>query len=205
MEPAHLVCFRIGKETFGVDISSVREIVRGQEITKVPGTPECALGVVNLRGRILSVVDLGHRLGLTPSVVSGGSRILVTHLDGLTVGFLVDTATEVMKLPAEAIEPPPTFTDAVAVEYIEGVGKPRRRTHHHLEPNPSAFDEPDRRCGGGSRQSPVCHPGVMKLHLSDQSSSCSRALSTRSAVSSSATARGASFLCGLGSGCKRGT
>ena len=123
MEPAHLVCFRIGKETFGVDISSVREIVRGPEITKVPGTPECVLGVVNLRGRILSVVDLGHRLGLTPSVVSGGSRILVTHLDGLTVGFLVDTATEVMKLPAEAIEPPPTFTDAVTVEYIEGVGK----------------------------------------------------------------------------------
>ena len=79
MKPAHLVCFRIGAETFGVPISAVKEIVRVQAITKVPGTPEFMPGVVNLRGRILSVVDLGHRLGLAPSVVNGSSRILVTH------------------------------------------------------------------------------------------------------------------------------
>ncbi len=64
MKPAHLVCFRIGHENFCVDIFAVREIVRVQEITKVPGAPDFVRGVINLRGRIISVVDLGHQLGL---------------------------------------------------------------------------------------------------------------------------------------------
>jgi len=123
MNDVHLVCFRIGKETYGVDISMVREIVRVQEITKVPGTPEFMLGVVNLRGRILSVVDLGHRLGLAPSTVTGTSRILVTHLESLSVGFLVDAATEVTKISAELVEPAPSFTGSIDVEYVEGVAK----------------------------------------------------------------------------------
>ena len=123
MNGVHLVCFRIGKETYGVDISTVREIVRVEEITRVPGTPEFVLGVVNLRGRILSVVDLGHRLGLAPSTVTTSSRILVTQLDGVSVGFLVDAATEVAKIAAEQVEPPPTFTGSVDVEYLEGVAK----------------------------------------------------------------------------------
>ena len=119
----HLVCFRIGKETYGVDISTVREIVRVQEMTRVPGTPEFMLGVVNLRGRILSVVDLGHRLGIAPSTVDGSSRILVTHLEGVSVGFLVDAATEVTKLSSEQIEPPPGFTGSTQLDYLEGVAK----------------------------------------------------------------------------------
>lgn len=123
MNGAHLVCFRIGKETYGVDISTVREIVRVQEITRVPGTPEFVLGVVNLRGRILSVVDLGHRLGLSPSTITGSTRILVTHLEGVSVGFLVDAATEVTKVGSEHIEPPPAFTGSIDVDYVEGVAK----------------------------------------------------------------------------------
>lgn len=123
MNEVHLVCFRIGKETYGVDISRVREIVRVQDITKVPGTPEFMLGVVNLRGRILSVVDLGHRLGFEPSTVTGSSRILVTQLEGVSVGFLVDAATEVTKIAAELVEPAPTFTGSIHVDYVEGVAK----------------------------------------------------------------------------------
>ncbi len=124
MKPAHLVCFRIGKETYGVDISEVREIVRPQEITAVPGTPHFLLGIVNLRGRIISVVDLADRLGLNQTEVKRPSRILVVKLKDVTVGFLVDAATEVMKLPAEAIEPPPEdMKSAVAVDYLVGVGK----------------------------------------------------------------------------------
>ena len=63
-DAAHLVCFRIGKETFGVDIFAVREIVKAQEITSVPGTADYVLGIINLRGKIVSVVDLSARLGL---------------------------------------------------------------------------------------------------------------------------------------------
>jgi len=125
MNGVHLVCFRIGKETYGVDISTVREIVRVEEITRVPGTPAFMLGVVNLRGRILSVVDLGHHLSLTPSTVTGSSRILVTQLDGVMVGFLVDAATEVAKISADQVEPPPAFTGSIEVEYLEGVAKSR--------------------------------------------------------------------------------
>jgi purine-binding chemotaxis protein CheW len=127
MKPAHLVCFRIGKETFGVDIFAVREIVRVQEITAVPGAPEFVLGVINLRGRIVSVVDLGRQLGQTPSEITTASRILVIHLDGVSVGFLVDAATSVLKVPADSIEPPPDMIGGVKADYLEGVAKLEER------------------------------------------------------------------------------
>jgi purine-binding chemotaxis protein CheW len=123
VKPAHLVCFRIGKETFGVDIFSVREIVRVQEITKVPGAPEFVMGVINLRGRIISVVDLGLQLGQPPTQVGRNSRILVIQLDGVTLGFLVDAATAVMKVAGEAIEPPPEMMGDIKAEYLDGVAK----------------------------------------------------------------------------------
>ena len=123
MDDAHLVCFRVGEETYGVDISKVREIVRVQEITRVPGTPDFMLGVVNLRGRILSVVDLGHRLGLDPSTVTANSRILVTHLERVSVGFLVDAATEVTKIATHDVEPAPSFNGSIDVDYVDGVAK----------------------------------------------------------------------------------
>lgn len=121
---AHLVCFRIGKESFGVDIFAVREIVRAQEITSVPGTAAHVLGIINLRGKIISVVDLSERLGLGSATVDRESRIFVVDLDGFTVGLLVDAATEVMKLAGESIEPAPEeLKGAIHDNYLEGVGK----------------------------------------------------------------------------------
>lgn len=127
MSVRQLVCFRIGKETFGADIFAVREIVRRQEITQVPGTPEFVLGVINLRGRILSVIDLGQRLGFGPTEAARTSRILVTQLGGATVGFFVDAATEVLRLSLESIEPAPAGLAPVKVDYLEGVGKVQDR------------------------------------------------------------------------------
>ena len=123
MKTAHLVCFRMGKETFGVDIFAVREIVRVQEITKVPGAPEFVLGVINLRGRVISVVDLGHQLGLGRTEVTSSSRILVIQLDGSSVGFLVDAATSVIKVPADAIDSRPEMIGGVKADFLEGVAK----------------------------------------------------------------------------------
>ena len=121
---AHLVCFRIGKETFGVDISAVREIVKAQEITSVPGTIDCVRGIINLRGKIISVVDLAARLGLAAASIDRVSRILVVDLDDFTVGFLVDAATEVVKLPDESIDPAPEeLRNTIHDDYLEGVGK----------------------------------------------------------------------------------
>ena len=121
---AHLVCFRIGKETFGVDIFAVREIVKAQEITTVPGTTDYVLGIINLRGKIISVMDLAGRLGLGTVSVDRTSRILVADLDGFTVGFLVDAATEVLKLPDQSIDSAPEeLKNTIHDHYLEGVGK----------------------------------------------------------------------------------
>ena len=121
---AHLVCFRIGKETFGVDIFDVREIVKAQEITTVPGTTDYVLGIINLRGKIISVMDLAGRLGLGTVSVDRTSRILVADLDGFTVGFLVDAATEVLKLPDQSIDSAPEeLKNTIYDHYLEGVGK----------------------------------------------------------------------------------
>ncbi len=121
---AHLVCFRIGKETFGVDIFAVREIVKAREITSVPGSKDYVLGIINLRGKIISVMDLAWRLGLGTASVDRASRILVVDLDGFTVGFLVDAATEVLKLPDESIDPAPEeLKNSIHDDYLEGVGK----------------------------------------------------------------------------------
>jgi purine-binding chemotaxis protein CheW len=118
-----LVCFRIGKETFGVDIFAVREIVRVQDVTKIPGAPEFVLGVINLRGRIITVVDLRRQMGFAPSDVTPTSRILVIHLDGVSVGFLVDAATSVIKVPGDAIDPPPDMIGGIKADFLEGVAK----------------------------------------------------------------------------------
>jgi len=123
VKTAHLVCFRIGKETFGVDIFAVREIVRVQEITKVPGAPEFVLGVINLRGRVISVVDLGLQLGLDRTEITSSSRILVIQLDGISVGFLVDEATSVIKVSEDAIDSRPEMIGGVKADFLEGVAK----------------------------------------------------------------------------------
>jgi purine-binding chemotaxis protein CheW len=82
------------------------------------------LGLINLRGKIIPVVDMADRLGLSPAELKPSSRILVANVKGLTVGLLVDAATEVMKLPAESIEPPPEDVfNAQRAGFLEGVGR----------------------------------------------------------------------------------
>lgn len=121
---AHVVCFRIGQETYGVDIFAVREIVRPPGITAVPGSPGYVLGIINLRGKIISVVDLAQRLGVGVSRLDRASRILVVELHGFTMGFLVDAATEVMKLDKESFEPAPhELRSALHGDYLDGLGK----------------------------------------------------------------------------------
>src|SRR5262245_50147921 len=97
----HLVGFRIGRETFGVPIDLVHEIVRVPEITSVPDAPDFIEGVINLRGKIISVVDLRKRFGEKQIGPSKKNRILVVEVDNRMVGLIVDAASEVLKLPAE--------------------------------------------------------------------------------------------------------
>jgi purine-binding chemotaxis protein CheW len=119
----HLVGFRIGKETFGVPIHLVHEIVRLPEITAVPEAPDYIEGVINLRGKIISIVDLRKRFGERNIEPSRKNRILVAEIDKKIVGLIVDAASEVMRLPESEIEAPPSISDHEGADYITGVGK----------------------------------------------------------------------------------
>ena len=119
-----LVGFRIGREMFGVPIELVHEIVRVPEVTAVPDALEYVEGVINLRGKIISVVDLRKRFGEADIHADRKNRILVANIEGTMVGLIVDAASEVLKLPNTEIEAPPAnvFDDA-EVNYVTGVGK----------------------------------------------------------------------------------
>lgn len=118
-----LVVFQLAGETYGVDIAHVHEIIRLQHITQVPRTPEFVEGVINLRGRIIPVIDLHKRFGLPPAEATNNTRIMVVEVNGITVGMIVDAVLEVLRLPEENIEPPPPIIKGVDVAYLRGVGK----------------------------------------------------------------------------------
>lgn len=118
-----VVRFMLGKESFGIGIEQVQEIVTVPAITKVPDTPDFLEGVINLRGRIVSVIDLRKRLRFDGSQRNKKNRILITEVDGRVVGLIVDEVSEVLKLNPESIEPPPEMISSIGVEYITGVGK----------------------------------------------------------------------------------
>ncbi len=118
-----LVGFKTGSEFFGVPIGKVKEIVKVPEITSVPDTPEFLNGIINLRGRLVPVIDMGKRMGMSSSAVKKSKRVLVLELDGSMVGLLVDSASEILKVREELIEPTPGLISAVGAEYVTGVGK----------------------------------------------------------------------------------
>ncbi len=118
-----VVGFRIGRETFGVPIALVHEIVRLPEITAVPDAPDYIEGVINLRGRIISVVDLRKRFGEKEVRPSKKNRILVAEVGNKTVGLIVDAASEVLKIPASEVELPPNVFQDGELNYVTGVGK----------------------------------------------------------------------------------
>jgi purine-binding chemotaxis protein CheW len=122
-----VVGFRIGEETFGVRIGSVREIVRVPEITSVPNAQETIEGVINLRGKIIPVVDLRKRFGQIEIVSDKKNRILVVELENKLVGLIVNSASEVLKIPPSEIESPGSvFADGES-SYVTGVGKLKGR------------------------------------------------------------------------------
>jgi purine-binding chemotaxis protein CheW len=119
----HIVGFRVGRETFGVPIGLVHEIVRVPDITAVPDSPGYVEGVINLRGKIVSVVDLRKRFGEKEIKAHKKNRILVTEVEGKMVGLIVDAASEVLKIPDTEIELPPSVFEEGELNYVTGVGK----------------------------------------------------------------------------------
>lgn len=127
-----LVVFGVGKELYGVGIDAVQEIVRVPDVTEVPDAPHFLEGVINLRGRIVPVIDLRKRLRLKGTERTKSTRVLVTDHEsskggGNTIGLLVDSVSEVLKIQPDAIEEPPEMVSAIGVEYITGVAKVEER------------------------------------------------------------------------------
>ncbi len=122
-ERLQLVSFKIGSEEFGVDILKVQEINRMVEITKVPQAPHYVEGVINLRGKVIPIVNLRKRFNLELKEYDKNTRIVVVDIGGNIMGMVVDSVSEVLRLPSDTIEPAPEIATGVNSEYIKGVAK----------------------------------------------------------------------------------
>lgn len=122
----HLVVFRLGREEYAVPIASVREVVRVSDITRVPHAPDHIRGVMNLRGRILPVVEIRSRLGLEPIELTPASRVVVADVERRIVGLLVDAVGQVTRVKESAVSAPPEEVRAGA-EAVTGVARVGQR------------------------------------------------------------------------------
>jgi len=118
-----LVIFDLATEAYGVDIGAVREIIRMQDITRVPRTPEFVEGVINLRGKVIPVIDLRKRFALPVTEQNKDNRIVVVDIGGQDIGVVVDAVTEVLRIAADSVEPPSSVITSADSEYLLGIAK----------------------------------------------------------------------------------
>ncbi len=118
-----LVVFDLSGESYGISIESVREIIRLQEITKVPRTPEFVEGVINLRGKVIPVVELRKRFGLEAKERDQDNRIVNVDIGGHEIGMVVDAVTEVLRISSNQVEPPSSVITTADSGYLRGIAK----------------------------------------------------------------------------------
>jgi len=122
-DTVQVVSFKLGSEEYGVDIAQVQEINRMVAVTHVPRAPQFMEGVINLRGQLIPIIDLRTRFGMPRAEHTKNTRIVVTEIGTKRVGMVVDSVSEVLRLPVDHIEPAPEMITGVDTEYIRGVGK----------------------------------------------------------------------------------
>jgi purine-binding chemotaxis protein CheW len=119
-----LVIFQLGGEEFGVEIMQVQEIIRMPDITRIPQSPEYVEGVINLRGKIIVVINLDNRFELHSKERDDDSRIVIVEVGDNVVGMIVDSVSEVLRLSTSNVEPAPEIISAkIKADYLKGVGK----------------------------------------------------------------------------------
>ena len=119
----HLVTFALDREEFGIPIGQVREVIRVTDITRVPQARQHVRGVINLRGRILAVVEIRTRMGLSLAEITPRSRVIVVGVHDRTLGILVDGVSHVVKVPAKTVAPAPEEVLSSSADYITGVAR----------------------------------------------------------------------------------
>ncbi len=118
-----LVTFTLAQEEYAVDILKVQEINRMKEITRVPNAPYYVEGVINLRGKVIPVVSLRKMFGLPEEEDRSKQKIMIMDIQGVTIGVVVDTVSEVLRISKDIVEPPPSMTYSVSTEFISGIAK----------------------------------------------------------------------------------
>lgn len=122
-EILQLVSFKIAKEEFAIDILKVNEIIRFMEITKMPNSPSYIEGIINLRSKVIPVINLRIKMGFPPIDNNSESRIIVVELQNKIIGFKVDAVYEVLRIPRSITEAPPEIVAGINSQYITSVGK----------------------------------------------------------------------------------
>jgi len=118
-----LVSFHLAKELYGIEITKVREIILIAEITRIPEAPHFLKGLINLRSMVIPVIDLRARFGLPEGEVSDESRIMVLQACGKTIGIVVDSVSEVLRVKQDQIAPPPPTVAGLGRDYLSGLVK----------------------------------------------------------------------------------
>jgi purine-binding chemotaxis protein CheW len=116
-----LVSFKLGGETFGIEITKIREIILVGEITHIPETPSYVKGLINLRSTVIPVIDLRSRFSLAESELTADSRIMVLHVGSRTIGIMVDSVNEVLRVGREQISPAPPTVASAGNDYMTGL------------------------------------------------------------------------------------
>ncbi len=122
-QKGRFLTFTLGKEEYGIEIRYVTEIIGIQSITKIPELPDYLKGIINLRGKIIPVMDVRLRFKKEPRDYTDRTCIIVIDINEISIGLIVDTVSEVITIEDENIVPPPNFKTGFNNKYVKGIGK----------------------------------------------------------------------------------
>jgi purine-binding chemotaxis protein CheW len=122
-ELKQFISFTVGAEDYGLELLRVKEVIRMRDITWLPKAPSFVKGIINLRGDVIPIIDLRDKFGLAAQDYTAMTRVIVVEMDGCLVGMVVDSASQVVRIPVDQIDPPPPVLGGFSQEFITGVGK----------------------------------------------------------------------------------
>ena len=122
-EIRQFISFSVGEEEYGLELLRVKEVIRVREITWLPKAPSFVKGIINLRGDVIPIIDLRDKFGLDPREDTAQTRVIVVELEGRLTGLVVDSASQVVRIPGDQVDPPPAVPGSFSQELITGVGK----------------------------------------------------------------------------------
>jgi len=122
-ELRQFISFSVGEEEYGLELLRVKEVIRVRQITRLPKAPSFVKGIINLRGDVIPIIDLRDKFGLEAKEATATTRVIVVEVEAKLMGMVVDSASQVVRIPADQIDPPPPVLGGFSQEFITGVGK----------------------------------------------------------------------------------